>query len=68
MDLERLQPEGAAPKRTRGVEFVKNRKQFATMSLPHSAQSRYQAEGNAPVLVPVIHVMQHHAIELLPIA
>jgi hypothetical protein len=58
MDLQRLQPERTAPRRTRCIELMKDCHQFSVMLAAQSTQDRPQTKWNSALLKSVIHIVE----------
>src|SRR5207248_4258650 len=63
--LERLQPEGARPRRTRSVQLMENCDEFTALLSPQLLQDRQQAKRNTALLETVVHVMEQEMIVIL---
>src|SRR5438270_11803346 len=62
MDLQRLQPERAAPRRPRCIELMKDCHQLSVMLAAQPTQDRQQTKWNAALLESVVHIVEKRVL------
>ena len=63
--LQRSQPEGAPPPRTRSIELMKDRDLSCTTRLLQATQNWREPERHAPLAIAVVHVVQDYRIVMI---